>query len=146
MATATKKARTATQRKGDPRTSASISMQFLIFEDNGGDYHWRLLDGDRETLAQSPSFASREDAHRAAQLVLDGASSARLERAAGDRPIDAVARRDAALAPDSPDAGRRSNEGGSLNGGRASKKMTNAVLERAATRTRARVVDAQVRR
>jgi uncharacterized protein YegP (UPF0339 family) len=84
MATATHKARTATRGKGDPLpASASISMEFVIFEDNGGAYRWSLLGGDRASLAQSPRFASYGDAERAAQLVLEGAGTARLDRAAG---------------------------------------------------------------
>ena len=90
MATATQKARTATRGKGDPlpasasaSASASISMEFVIFEDNGGAYRWSLLGGDRASLAQSPRFASYGDAERAAQLVLEGAGTARLDRAAG---------------------------------------------------------------
>ena len=86
MATATQKARTATRSKGDrlaASASASISMEFVIFEDNGGAYRWSLLGGDRASLARSPRFASYGDAERAAQLVLEGAGTARFDRAAG---------------------------------------------------------------
>ena len=92
-------------------------MKFLMFEDNGGEYHWTLLDGAGESLARSPSFASYKDAEHAAGVVLDGAGSARLERrAARDRPAEIVARREAAPARDGLDAERSSDEGGSLNG------------------------------
>lgn len=80
MATATHKARTATRVKGDaPARSSSISMHCLVIEDNAGEYHWTLVDGDHEGLARSASFASYEDAEHAARVVLDGAGSARLE-------------------------------------------------------------------
>ena len=54
-------------------------MEFLIFEDNGGDYHWKNGGGNGGTLAQSVSFASYEDAEQAARRVRDGASPARFE-------------------------------------------------------------------
>jgi uncharacterized protein YegP (UPF0339 family) len=82
MATATKKARAS-------ESMDSASMEFLIVEDNGGEYHWRLLDRDGNSLARSPSFASYEPAEDAACVVLAGAGSARLDRrAAADRSVD----------------------------------------------------------
>ena len=47
MATATKKARAAT---GVVAASDSVSMEFLVVEDNGGDYHWTLLDRVRQAV------------------------------------------------------------------------------------------------
>ena len=78
MATATKKARAAA---GADRGAgvASVSMEFLIIEDNGGDYHWTLLDRDGNSLARSPSFETYEHAEDAARVVLAGAGSARLD-------------------------------------------------------------------
>ncbi len=58
----------------------SGSMEFLIVEDNGGEYHWTLSDEDGHSLARSPSFATYEQAEDAAAVVLAGASSARLDR------------------------------------------------------------------
>src|SRR5205085_11693201 len=46
MATATKQSRAARQlarRALDARMP--VSMEFLIFEDNGGDYHWTIVAG-----------------------------------------------------------------------------------------------------
>lgn len=76
MATATKKARTS---KEATASSKSNSMEFRIFEDNGGEYHWTLFDNAGASLARSPSFASYEQAERAAHVVQDGAGSARIE-------------------------------------------------------------------
>ncbi|HEY3776283.1 MAG TPA: hypothetical protein VGL69_25025 [Solirubrobacteraceae bacterium] len=59
-------------------------MEFLIVEDNGGDYHWTLQDRDGTSLARSQSFASYERTEDAARVVLAGAGSARLEARAGD--------------------------------------------------------------
>jgi hypothetical protein len=84
MATATKKARAS-------ESMDSASMEFLIVEENSGDYHWTLLDRDGNSLARSPSFASYEPAEDAARVVLAGAGSARLDRRAGaaaDHTID----------------------------------------------------------
>jgi uncharacterized protein YegP (UPF0339 family) len=75
MATATKKARAS-------ESIDSASMEFLIVEDNGGEYHWRLLDRDGNSVARSPTFASYEPAEDAARGVLAGAGSARLDRRA----------------------------------------------------------------
>jgi uncharacterized protein YegP (UPF0339 family) len=64
-------------------------MEFLIFEDNGGAYHWRIISGDGATLAQSGDFASHDDAERGVRRVREGASSARfIRRGAGLSPID----------------------------------------------------------
>src|SRR5438105_9887141 len=85
MATATKKSRAAGRLPGRaPEVRVPASMEFLISEDNGGDYHWTIVAGGGATLARSGSFASYEDAERAAQHVRDGA-----------RPVDLIARRDA---------------------------------------------------
>ncbi len=73
MATATKKARAN-------RGTTLTSMEFLIVEDNGGDYHWTLMDRDGNSLGRSPSFALYEHAEDAARVVRDGAGSARLDR------------------------------------------------------------------
>ncbi len=72
MATATKKARAN-------RGTTSVSMEFLIVEDNGGDYHWTLLDRDGNSLGRSPSFESYGHAEDAAGVVRAGAGSARLD-------------------------------------------------------------------
>ena len=76
MATATKKARAS-------ESMDSASMEFLIVEDNGGKYHWTLLDRTGNSLARSPRFASHGQAEDAACIVLAGAGSARFERRAG---------------------------------------------------------------
>jgi uncharacterized protein YegP (UPF0339 family) len=114
MSTATKTSRAAKQlarRAADVRAPAS--MEFLIFEDNGGAYHWTIVAGDGATLAQSGSFGSYEDAERAGEHVREGAASAQLERrGVSAQPVDLTARRDAAS--DDSDAERWLDEGGSF--------------------------------
>ena len=90
MATATKKARaTMGAHRGARGASGSASMEFLIVEDNSGDYHWTLLDRDGTSLARSGSFASYEHTEDAARVVLAGAASARLDpRAAIDGSVE----------------------------------------------------------
>ena len=115
MGTAPKKSRAARQlarRPADKNVPAPI--EFLIFQDNGGSYHWRLGTGDGATLAQSGGFASYDDAEQAAHLVRSGAVSARFAfRAAESPPSDLTARRDASS--DNSDAERWLDEGGNFN-------------------------------
>lgn len=116
MATATKKSpaprRVARRTAGEQPAS---SMAFLIFEDNGGSYHWKIVAGDGATLGQSGDFASYHDAEQAAQQVRDGAAAARFDRRGSTPgPIDPAVRRDA---PDNDtDAERWLGEGGSSSG------------------------------
>jgi hypothetical protein len=49
-------------------------MEFLIVEDNGGDYHGRLVDRHGNSLARSSSFASYEQTEDAARVALGGAA------------------------------------------------------------------------
>jgi hypothetical protein len=72
MATATKQALTTASRA--VKAPRSGSMEFLIVEDNGGDYHWTLVDRDGNNLARSPSFASYEQTEDAARVALGGAA------------------------------------------------------------------------
>jgi len=90
MATAAMKARAHPGANGGTVVAPeSVSMEFIIVEDNGGHYHWTLLDRDGNNLARSSSHASHEDAEDAALVVLAGAGSARLDRrAATDSSLD----------------------------------------------------------
>jgi uncharacterized protein YegP (UPF0339 family) len=116
MATATEKSRANRQvpRRAGGR-SESAALTFLVFEDNGGDYCWTILGSDGESVTHSRPYPTRDDAAHAARVVRDGAGSARFEAdAAPDRPVDLMARRDAALARDDSDAERWLDEGGSF--------------------------------
>jgi uncharacterized protein YegP (UPF0339 family) len=85
MATATKHARAANQVvRGAGAASKSTSMEFAIFEDNGGRYDWRIVAGNGGILARSEGFASYEDAERAAHRVRDGAASASFKPRTGE--------------------------------------------------------------
>jgi len=113
MATATKKSR-ANGRvpRRTPEVRVPESMEFLIFQDNGGAYHWTIVARDGATLAWSGGFASHKDAERAAKHVRDGAASARLERRAEEAdPVALTTRRTATT--DHSDAERWLDEGGS---------------------------------
>ena len=114
MGTAPKKSRAARQLARPARdVRVPESMEFLIFEDNGGAYRWRIVARDGATLAQSESLASYDSAEQAAQRVRDGAASARLDRRVGETgPVDLVARRD--RPSDELDAERWLDEGGSF--------------------------------
>jgi uncharacterized protein YegP (UPF0339 family) len=83
MATAAKKSpgsRRPVRRAPDPQ--AGSPMSFVIFEDNGGSFHWKILVGDSATVGNAGDFASYHDAEQAVQQIRDGAASARLERRA----------------------------------------------------------------
>lgn len=69
------------------------TLEFLVFEDNGGRYRWTIVSASGEPLAQSPGFASYEDARRAADSVRKGAGSAWLEPLEAAGPVDLAARR-----------------------------------------------------
>jgi uncharacterized protein YegP (UPF0339 family) len=115
MATATKKTRAARDIARRAVVSTSASMEFRVVETNGGRYRWMILDASGESLAQSGSFASYDDAANAARYLRNGAGSARFERrAAAAGPVDIVARRAAAMARDDSDAERWLDEGGSF--------------------------------
>ncbi len=74
--TALRKARAA-----DSALSEPVSKTFLVFEDNSGGSHWRIVAGD-ETLARSATSASYEEAKQAALIRRDGASSASFDEPA----------------------------------------------------------------
>jgi uncharacterized protein YegP (UPF0339 family) len=77
MAAATAQPRSTRQRGRD--TVERIPSEFLVFQNNSGDYHWAIVSADGTTLAQSGSFASFDDAEKAALHVRDAAASLRVE-------------------------------------------------------------------
>ena len=114
MATATEKSPAAIKPASRAaRARVPKSGEFVIFEDNGGSYHWRVVAGDGAPLAQSGGFACYEDAEQGARRVRDAAGSPLLERqGTGAPPVDLVARR--AALEDNADAERWLDEGGSF--------------------------------
>jgi uncharacterized protein YegP (UPF0339 family) len=114
MATASKKSRASKQLARPPaRVHALAPMEFLIFEDNGGSYHWKILADDGSTLGQSGDFRSCDAAEQAAQQICDGAASARFRRhESATGSADLAARR--AASEDNADAERWLDERGSF--------------------------------
>jgi len=52
-------------------------MQFVIYQDTGGQFHWRLVGDDGVELAAcATAFGSRQDARRATADVQPRAGSA----------------------------------------------------------------------
>ncbi len=95
MASADKKSR-ASRQLARPRARAHgpAPMEFLVFEDNGGSYHWEILAGDGSPLGQSGDFASYAAAEQGAQQICSGAASARFQRReSGAGSVDLAARR-----------------------------------------------------
>ena len=87
MATATKQVRAARSPAGVTRVEPdAASPAFMIYQDNGGGYHWEIVDRGGRSLVQSARFTSEDDAQRAARLMQQGARSAHFEpRLAADR-------------------------------------------------------------
>ena len=114
MGTPPNKSRAAKQlARRAAETNLTASMEFVVFEDNGGAHHWRIVAGDGATLGQSGGFASYQDAEQAARHVREGAASSRFEPRVGKvAPVDLIARRDALS--DNSDAERWLDEGGSF--------------------------------
>jgi uncharacterized protein YegP (UPF0339 family) len=92
MATATKKVHgDGPVARGARNVRASTSLEFLVYQDNASDFYWEIVGEPGESLARSGSFASRDDAERAAQRVYDGAGSAQFElHVVEQRPLAAV--------------------------------------------------------
>ena len=115
MATATQKSRATRQaQRRAALVAESAALTFLVFEDNGGSYHWTLLGTDGESLARSRPYATHEEAAHAARVVRDRSGTARLETGRAHLPTDLVARRSRAVARDDSDAERWLDEGGSF--------------------------------
>ena len=75
MATATKQSRAA-RELARRVVHTPESMEFLVLEDNAGDYHWRIVAGDGAVLARSADFASYGEAQQAAEHMREGAGAA----------------------------------------------------------------------
>lgn len=57
-------------------------MKFVIYRDSAGNYRWRLVARNGQTIASSgESFGSHANAKRAAENVRDNAGSATIEDA-----------------------------------------------------------------
>jgi uncharacterized protein YegP (UPF0339 family) len=77
--TSKKKARAAATAPSEPP-----SMEFLVFEDNGGGYRWTIIAASGEDLVQSARFASYDVAKHAALVVHAGTASASLKHLGSD--------------------------------------------------------------
>ena len=93
MATAASKSRSATRLpRRRPKAPASEPMEFVIFEDNRGDFYWEIVTGDGAVLAKSGSFASYDETAQGARRFRDGAGSALFDRySVAVDPIDRLA-------------------------------------------------------
>jgi uncharacterized protein YegP (UPF0339 family) len=86
MATATKKARAADPADRAARKApVAHDLEFLIYRDIGGRYHWEIEDGTGDDLVQSGGFSSQDDAIQAARSIYEGADSARFALHTGDQ-------------------------------------------------------------
>ena len=92
------------------------AMTFVIYEDNGGRYHWTLVADGGEIIVRSRGFQSYEQAEDAARIVHRGASRASFEDRTGapSQVDDLLVRRHSPTARDRLDAERWLDEGGSF--------------------------------
>ena len=89
MATATKKTPAETSPARVARSVSQVpSLAFHTCCDNGGSYHWEIVDASGESLARSGSFISQADAERAARDVHRGVHSASFESHSADERRD----------------------------------------------------------
>ncbi len=80
MATATKKAHAGPSPARAARGASQPAwLAFRTYQDNGDGYHWEIVDSAGKILAQSGSFASEDDAERAARDVHESARLASFE-------------------------------------------------------------------
>jgi uncharacterized protein YegP (UPF0339 family) len=57
-------------------------VKFVIYADSGGNYRWRLVSSNGQTIASSgESFASKANARGAAENIRDNAGKATIEEA-----------------------------------------------------------------
>jgi uncharacterized protein YegP (UPF0339 family) len=82
MATATRQRKTDGHVRRGAAGAPVPSMEFLIFEDNSGDYHWTIVADDGARLAGSGGFASYDHAQQAVEQIRRGVGSARFEAGA----------------------------------------------------------------
>jgi uncharacterized protein YegP (UPF0339 family) len=75
MATATKKV-PAVKSGSRSVGGSSQSLDFLIYGDNEGGYHWEIVAANGESLAQSSSFPSHGAAEVAARRLHEGVDAA----------------------------------------------------------------------
>lgn len=106
---AIRKARAAPSSLPEP-----ASMAFLIYEDNGGGYHWTIVADGGETLVRSASFRSYEDARQAAGIVHRGVSRASFELGSDNPPLADLPLAAMPDRRDRLDAERRFDERGSF--------------------------------
>src|SRR5205085_3940119 len=78
MATATKRVHAAgSLDRTSPAVPEPASLEFRIYLENGGRYSWEIVDVGGNRLGHCASFASQNEAERAALFVYEGARSAR---------------------------------------------------------------------
>lgn len=53
-----------------------MAARFEVFEDAAGEYRWRLVAGNGETVAQSEGYTREQDAGRGAEAARTAASEA----------------------------------------------------------------------
>jgi uncharacterized protein YegP (UPF0339 family) len=84
MGTAAKKSNVAQLACRPADANVPASTGFLVFEENGGAFHWAIVAASGDHLVQSATFGSYVEAKQAARVVRSGAVSAPFENREAD--------------------------------------------------------------
>jgi hypothetical protein len=115
MRTAPRRSRAAQLASRAADANVPASMEFLMFEENGGAFHWAIVAASGDHFVPPATFASYEEAKQAARVVRSGAVPAPFETARLTPPLSVLAARwETATVTDDLDAERWVDEGGSF--------------------------------
>jgi uncharacterized protein YegP (UPF0339 family) len=94
------------------RATEAAGFELLIFEDNGGDYRWAIVDAAGESLAQSGVFATYDEAQRGARRVQTWGGSDRAQRRSSTDRATGRGRSKPSAVDDAVETKRRRDERG----------------------------------
>jgi uncharacterized protein YegP (UPF0339 family) len=102
---------------------ASMTVKFLLYQDNGGGYYWTIVDDGDEVIARSAGFASYLEANYAADIVHRAAATATFENRSGTVPPPRpLASADRSTQGDGAEPGPSPQPGGSVSREAASRR------------------------
>jgi len=118
MGTAPRRSRAAQLASRAADANVPASMELLVFEENGGAFHWAIVAATGDHLVPSATFVCYEEAKQVARVVRSGAVPAPFEiRKADPAPLELAARAKTATVTDDLDAERWLDEGGRFSSG-----------------------------
>ena len=89
MGTAPRRSRAAQLASRAADANVPASMELLVFEENGGAFHWAIVAATGDHLVPSATFVCYEEAKQVARVVRSGAVTAPFEnRKADPAPLE----------------------------------------------------------